>query len=99
MLLAVIGATGATGVPLVEQAVDAGHQVRALVRTPSKRALLPASVEVVEGDARDRGVIDRLVVGADCVVDVSGPVKGSPGDLRQSVMGALLPAMQEASCC
>lgn len=96
MLLAVIGATGATGVPLVEQALDAGHEVRALVRTPSKRALLPSSVEVVEGDAREREVLDRLVAGADCVVDVSGPVKGSPDDLRQSVMAALLPAMQTA---
>lgn len=96
MQLAVLGATGATGVPLVEQAVAAGHAVRALVRTPAKRDLLPQGVDVIEGDARDRAALDRLVTGTDCVIDVSGPVKGSPGDLRRSIMAGLLPAMEEA---
>ena len=54
MKIAVFGATGRTGVPLVEQAIDRGHDVVAFVRDP---AGLPAevrehpSVRVVEGDA------------------------------------------------
>jgi putative NADH-flavin reductase len=41
MRLAVFGATGRTGVPLVEQALDRGHHVTAFVRDPGK--LAPAS--------------------------------------------------------
>lgn len=96
MRLAVLGATGRSGVPLVEQAVAAGHEVAALVRTPSKRELLPAEVEVVEGDARDQTALARLVEGADAVLDLTGPTKGGPDDLRRTVVPALLSAMREA---
>lgn len=36
MKLAILGATGRTGVHLVEQALEEGHEVVAIVRTPSK---------------------------------------------------------------
>jgi uncharacterized protein YbjT (DUF2867 family) len=49
MKILVTGATGNVGRPLVEQLVQAGHQVRALTRNPGK-ANLPAGAEVVAGD-------------------------------------------------
>jgi uncharacterized protein YbjT (DUF2867 family) len=49
MNILVAGATGNVGRPLVEQLVQAGHQVRALTRNPSK-ANLPAGAKVVAGD-------------------------------------------------
>ncbi|GAB1820998.1 SDR family oxidoreductase [Herbidospora sp. RD11066] len=56
----VTGATGNVGRPLVTQLVDAGHEVRALTRDPSK-AHLPAGVEVVEGDLADpSGLFDGV---------------------------------------
>jgi uncharacterized protein YbjT (DUF2867 family) len=39
MKLAIFGATGRTGRPLVQQALEAGHEVVALVRTPAKLTL------------------------------------------------------------
>ena len=36
MKIVVFGATGRTGLPLVKQALDAGHQVVAFVRDPAK---------------------------------------------------------------
>ena len=36
MKLTVLGAAGATGTPLVEQALAAGHRVTALVRSPAE---------------------------------------------------------------
>lgn len=95
MRIAVLGATGRTGVPLVTDAVQRGHEVRALVRTPSKKGLLPDGIEVVEGDATDRGALDRLVVGADAVVDVIAPDRGSPKDLRRRIVPQLLDAMDQ----
>lgn len=94
MDIAVLGATGRTGVPFAIAATAAGHRVRALVRTPSKRSLLPAAVEVVEGDATDAAAVDRLVEGADAVIDLIAPERGAPDDLRRTVVEAVLDAMR-----
>jgi putative NADH-flavin reductase len=98
MQLAVLGATGRTGVPLVHGALDRDHHVRVLVRDGDKaRRLLPVdheNLEVVEGDAVAPDALERVVVGVDAVVDVTGPVKGEPTDLRARVTRLLLPAMQ-----
>ena len=93
MRIAVLGATGRTGVPLVADAVERGHQVAALVRTPSKATLLPDGVDVVEGDATDPDALDRLVADADAVVDVIAPDRGGPKDLRRRIVPQLLDAM------
>jgi putative NADH-flavin reductase len=39
MKLSVLGAAGATGIPLVEQALAAGHTVTALVRSGQKLSI------------------------------------------------------------
>lgn len=66
MNLAVFGATGRTGVPLVERALARGHEVVAFARDP---AALPASLReqerlaVVEGDAYTGDGVSRAVAG------------------------------------
>jgi putative NADH-flavin reductase len=54
MRLTVFGATGRTGIPLLEQALSRGHEVVAFVRNPEKLSEElrdHESVTVVEGDA------------------------------------------------
>jgi putative NADH-flavin reductase len=96
--IAVLGATGRTGVPLVEGALERGHEVAVLARDRAKaERLLPVgdgSLEVRHGDATDAVAIESLLTGVDAVVDVTGPVKGSPKDLRTRVTRLALPAMQ-----
>jgi putative NADH-flavin reductase len=96
--IAVLGATGRTGVPLVEGALQRGHEVRVLARDRAKaERLLPLDderLEVHEGDATDPAALAALVEGTAAVVDVTGPVKGGPSDLRSQVAGGLLPAME-----
>ena len=100
MELAVAGATGRSGVPFVEQALAAGHTVRALVRSPEKASrLLPTGSDglaLVVGDLLDRDAVGRLVQGADAVLDLTGPVKGGPDDLRTEAAQVVLPACEEA---
>jgi uncharacterized protein YbjT (DUF2867 family) len=51
--VAVIGATGKLAIPVVKELVKS-FQVRAIARSPDKaRAVLPASVEIVQGDLKD----------------------------------------------
>lgn len=93
--LAIIGATGRTGVPLVAQAVQRGHRVRALIRDSGKADRLPSEADVVTGDATFVHDLARLVAGADVVLDVSGPVKGGPNDYRTTSTTALLRALAD----
>jgi len=61
MRIAVFGATGRTGRPLVRQALDRRHDVVAFARSPSKLNAENAGVTVVEGDAyAGEGVAERL---------------------------------------
>jgi nucleoside-diphosphate-sugar epimerase len=54
--------------------VDAGHDVLALVRTPAKRAILPAEVEVVAGDLGIFAEPGREFPACDVVVHLAGAV-------------------------
>jgi putative NADH-flavin reductase len=78
MKLAVLGGSGRTGRHIVQQALEAGHQVRALVRRPE--AFTPTSIhlEVLRGDATDPEAVRTLVEGCDVVVSALGPSPTRP---------------------
>ena len=99
MRIAILGATGRTGRPLVDQALDRGHEVVALVRDP---AGLPSAVrghdrvEVLEGDAYGGDGVDRAIGGddpVDAVVSVLGQTDEGPDDLLTAAGGHVLEAM------
>jgi len=102
MRIAVFGATGRTGRPLVEQALERGHEVVAFARDP---AGLPAAVRedarvtVVEGDVTDAADVERAVGGdgdpVDAVVSVLGQTADGPGDLLTVAAEHLLAATDE----
>jgi uncharacterized protein YbjT (DUF2867 family) len=72
MNLTLLGAAGATGVPLVEQALADGHPVTALVRSRQKLSITNPNLDVVEGDATDRAAVSQAMNGADAVISVLG---------------------------
>jgi len=61
MKLLVIGATRGIGRHLIEQAVDEGHKVRALVREPGRLPVNHDWLNVVKGDIRDGSAVKRAV--------------------------------------
>lgn len=66
--LAIIGATGMLGQPVVEAFVTAGWQVRILARGAQKaRRLFDSSVTVVKGDIKDTSTLRELLHGQDAV--------------------------------
>lgn len=74
-LVAILGATGKMGKLFVQQALDAGHTLRALVRNAAK--LEPSEhlrLEAVVGDATRRDDVAKVVAGADVVVSCLGNV-------------------------
>ena len=78
----VAGGTGRLGTLVVERLVAQGRHVRVLTRDPQRAAHLPAAVEVVEGDVRRQGDVERATAGAGVVVSAvhgfAGPGKVSP---------------------
>ena len=63
----VTGATGFVGSHLVDQLVDAGHDIVALVRTPSTAGDLPDAVDIVEGDITHKESMRDAMAGTDGV--------------------------------
>jgi putative NADH-flavin reductase len=94
MQLAVFGATGRTGRPLVEQALAAGHEVRAFARNADDIQQTHDRLTVVEGDAYTGENVDRAVEGADAVVSVLGQSSDGPDRLLTVAGGHVLDAME-----
>lgn len=72
MRVLVVGASGATGWHLVDQALQAGHAVTAFVRDPARLPLTHAALRVVAGDAMRRESLGPVVDGHDAVVCLLG---------------------------
>ncbi|MDR3439293.1 SDR family oxidoreductase [Telmatospirillum sp.] len=73
MKILVLGATGATGLLIVRQALAQGHSVVALVRSKAKaEAVGLVDVDLVEGDATDETALARAIAGCDAVISSLG---------------------------
>ena len=64
IVIAVIGAGGVTGVPLIRAFQDRGAQVRALSRRAGQAGLFPYGVEARPGDLLDIGSLASAIEGA-----------------------------------
>jgi uncharacterized protein YbjT (DUF2867 family) len=72
MNLLILGASGRTGRLVVEQALAAGHDVTALVRSPEQLTVRNSRLHMVAGQATDAGDVARAMAGADAVISVLG---------------------------
>jgi dihydroflavonol-4-reductase len=72
MTTLVTGASGFVGSAVLRRLLEAGHEVRALVRPTSDRANLEGfPVDIVTGDLSDRPSLDRAVAGCDALFHVA----------------------------
>jgi putative NADH-flavin reductase len=95
MRLIVFGASGRTGLYLVQQALDAGHEVRAFVRTPAKMTLRHDGLTMVQGDVYDADKVASAVQGTDAVLSVLGYTKESPKNMQTVAAKNIVNAMQK----
>ncbi|MER5320949.1 NAD(P)-dependent oxidoreductase [Streptosporangium roseum] len=73
MRLTVFGATGGTGRHLVRQALDAGHEVTAVVRDPARLPIDHPALDIVVADIFDAVSLKPTLDGHDAAVSVLGP--------------------------
>ncbi|MDM0010019.1 NmrA/HSCARG family protein [Variovorax sp. J22G73] len=82
MTILITGASGNIGRQVVQQLVERGAAVRALVRDPSK-ASFPAGVEVVQGDLLDVQALRRALAGVTTLFLLNGVV---PDEFTQALV-------------
>ncbi|WNB17543.1 NAD(P)-dependent oxidoreductase [Marivirga arenosa] len=94
--LAVFGASGKTGEKFVEQALDAGYSIKALVRNPEKIKTKKSIIEIIQGDVLNPEDVTKTVSGTDMVISLFGHVKGSPEGLQTKGTQNIIKAMRTA---
>lgn len=93
--LLVFGATGQTGQHFTRLALDGGHHIRALARTPAKLTDVQENLEVVQGSITDDLDLDALLDGVDAVVAMLGDAATQrQSQVNATLVRALVPAMR-----
>ncbi|MBW4702051.1 MULTISPECIES: NAD(P)-dependent oxidoreductase [unclassified Micromonospora] len=96
MKLAIFGASGHTGVHLVEQALAVWPDMVALMRNPAKLALRHDRLRVAQGELTNEVVVADAARGADAVLaSLSPKILGGPREVPlASGTGTILAAMR-----
>ena len=87
MKIALIGATGYVGAPLLQEALIRGHQVTALVRHPQKLSAHP-QLTAVEADVHDSAALAKQLRGHDAVISAFNPGWGVADIREQFIAGS-----------
>lgn len=95
MNITLFGATGRTGTYVMNQALEAGHAVTVLVRSPEKLSFSHPNLTVLQGDARNAGAVSRAIAGAEAVISTLGPVRGGPTDVMTRAAENIVAAMNQ----
>ncbi|WP_114749880.1 NAD(P)-dependent oxidoreductase [Pleomorphovibrio marinus] len=95
--IALFGGSGQTGRLFLEQALEKGYPVKALVRNPGKLSIEHPSLDLIQGDVLNEADVKATVEGTDIAVSLFGHVKGSPEWLQTNGTLNILEAMKEHS--
>lgn len=98
MKVLVIGAAGKTGRLIVDDALRAGHSVKALVHDtePLSEHPLGDGVQIIQGDVHDATTVRTAMNGCDAVLDaLGGKAPFLKTDMESSAARVVLAAMRE----
>lgn len=88
MKIALIGATGFVGTHLLEEALQRGHEVTAIVRDPSKIANPADKLTVVKGDIKNVAELAAQLKGNDVVISAFNPGWANPNIYNDFIAGS-----------
>jgi putative NADH-flavin reductase len=93
MKLTIFAATGGIGGQLLEQAVDASHDVTAVVRNPA-RLSRPVRAVTADMTGADPAAVEAAVAGADAVLSGLGPRSNADAGVAAQGTRVIVAAMQ-----
>ena len=97
--LVVLGATGGTGLEIVKQALERGHWVTALVRSPDRLRDFRDRIDIKQGDLLNSDALEQAIQGHEVVLSGFGPrvpVAKADANLLERFARALTTAMPHA---
>jgi hypothetical protein len=86
MKIELIGATGFVGAAILQEALNRGHEVTAIVRNPEKLQAHP-KLHAQKGDVYKEDEVARFVAGHDAVISAFNPGWSDPDLYNQQVKG------------
>lgn len=96
MKLAVFGGSRGVGRQVIEQALAAGHEVQALLRSPDAFDLSDPQLTIVPGNVLEAADVAACVAGVDAVVCSLGNTKNNPANVVTDGTKQIISAMQAA---
>jgi len=94
--IVVFGASGKTGILIVYQALNQGHQVTAFARQPSKVTIQHKNLRIIQGDIMETDKVKMAVEGQDAVLCALGVNKNKPSTLLSDGTKNILNAMESS---
>jgi putative NADH-flavin reductase len=94
MKFTVFGATGGVGRQIVRQALDAGHEVTAVVRDPARLSVTGERLEVFRADLTDPRAVRGAVAGRDVVLSALGARSRKDAGVATRLTRTVLDAME-----
>jgi putative NADH-flavin reductase len=93
MKLAIFGATGQTGIPLVRNALDLGYEIFALARNPNKMNIQHKNLTIVKGDIINIVDVEKVICNSDIVISALNVVKNASTKQLSEGMKNIIDAM------
>jgi putative NADH-flavin reductase len=99
MKLLLVGASQGIGFELLQQALQAGHEVTLIARNPDRLEITHEHLNVVKGDILNKSVLEQTVNGQDAVCITIGikPTR-KPVSVYSEGTKTVIEAMQKSSC-
>lgn len=93
-----IGASGFVGKAILEEALNRGHKVTAVVRFPEKITMRHANLVVKAHDIMDEQMVQLMAKGADAVISAYNPGWGNPNIVEDTKKGyaSIIKGVKEA---
>ena len=85
--IVIIGATGYVGSAILKEALGRGHQVKAIVRDPSKLTLIHPHLKVVGGSVTDTDFLSRELAKSEAVISAFNPGWSNPNIYEETLEG------------
>jgi putative NADH-flavin reductase len=95
MKIVIFGATGGTGKHVVQQALEAGHQVTAFVRSPSKLEIEHSNLSVFQGDVTVAEKVEQVIAEQEAVISTLGPTRPPVPGMMETAAKNIVAAMDK----
>jgi len=95
MKLIIFGSTGNTGRQVITQALEQGHEVTAVARSPEKLDQKHEKLQVIKGNVLDFASVERAIQGQDVVLCTLGLPPMDKSNLRANGTKNIIRAMEK----